>query len=186
MKLAPARKVCAVPSPAGLVIAGFDPGITTPAITVVQRKAGGGFACLHHRVIRTNASDSDVSRYNQIVDHMSETFARFKPSLLVGEEQQNVQQGKKDSGDFNANNSKTMITVGLACAVARIYRITWLEGRTQSIRVKVMGKGTSRASKHDVQNYVERVLGMKLPQDSAEAALNALYGFLLHPSERAA
>lgn len=177
----------------GIVIAGFDPGITTPAINVVRRKPNGGFESLFHKVFRSDSSRSDRARFVGLFDELGRVIREHHVSHVVSEEQRTTQgakQTKKEDGEikFNANNSKTIVTVGIVLCAARAYGATWSEVRTASARSRVMGasapKGTKDEKKKQVKAYVDRVLGEAMAIDAAEAGLFALYGFVMPPHER--
>jgi Holliday junction resolvasome RuvABC endonuclease subunit len=172
----------------GLVALGFDPGIATPGITVVERR-GQGFRHVWHKVLRSDSSMPDVDRYNELVDLLGWACGEFHPVVFASEEQRTVQSAKQtEEGkpNFNANNSKTIVTVGIAIGVARFYRVPFLEVRTQSARSQLIGKmkGTKDEKKKRVKLFVEKLLATPLPIDAAEAGLNAIYGLQLHSSER--
>jgi Holliday junction resolvasome RuvABC endonuclease subunit len=168
------------------VAIGFDPGITTPGITLVERR-GRGFRPVFHKVLRSDAADSDTDRYNAITDLLSWAIREFHPAIFVSEEQRNTQSAKQMDGEkrFNANNSKTIITVGLGCAVARLHRVPWLEVRTQTARAALIGKmgGSKAEKKKRVKAFVDALLGTDLPMDAAEAGLNAIYGLSVNVKE---
>jgi len=170
----------------GLVALGFDPGITTPGITLVERR-GRGFRPVFHKVLRSDAADSDTDRYNAITDLISWAIREFHPAIFVSEEQRNTQSAKQMDGEkrFNSNNSKTIITVGLGCAVARLHRVPWIEVRTQTARASLIGKmsGSKAEKKKRVKAFVDVLLGTDLPMDAAEAGLNAIYGLSVNGKE---
>lgn len=173
---APSRTVRQPSVVPGLVVAGFDPGITSPAITCTRRKPGGGYEYVDHAVIRTNTSDRDLDRYDQIFDEVSRLLIVHRPSLFVLEEQRTTQVGKQRDGEFNANNGKTLIVFGAALGAARAYRIPREEVHPKRVKIAVLGKGNGAADKKQVQAIVEKVLGKKLPQDAADAAAMSIYG----------
>lgn len=188
MQVAPSRIYDTTPGTSpGLVALGFDPGMQ-PGITVVEKR-DRAYRHLWSKVIRTDSSRPDGERFDEITDCLSWVIREFHPSLLVSEEQLTVQAAKQEEGDFNANNGKTMETVGIARAVARIFRVHFLEVRTQTARSTVIGKGavkgTKKEKKRQVQVFVQRLLGVpRLALDTSEAGLNAIYGLHLSPSER--
>ena len=179
--------------PPGIVVAGVDPGITTPAINVVRRKPDGGFESLFHKVYRSDSAISDRARFVRLFDELGRVIREHHVSHVVSEEQRTTQgakQTKEEDGEiqFNANNSKTIVTVGIILCAARAYGATWSEVRTASARSRVMGasapKGTKKEKKAQVKAYVEKILGEPFPMDAAEAGLFALYGFVMPPYER--
>ena len=170
----------------GLVALGFDPGITTPGITLVERR-GRGFRPVFHKVLRSDSSASDAERYAAITDLLSWAIREFHPAIFVSEEQRNTQSAKQMDGEkrFNSNNSKTIVTVGLGCAVARLHRVPWIEVRTQTARASLIGKmgGAKAEKKKRVKAFVDALLGTDLPMDAAEAGLNAIYGLSVNGKE---
>jgi Holliday junction resolvasome RuvABC endonuclease subunit len=186
---APARTFRAPASTPGLVTAGFDPGIGSPGITVVRAKAGGGYEHLHSEVVRTKSGDPDDARYDTITDALSRVLREFAPAVLIIEAQAGVQTGKRreDEG-FTADSSKTHVTVGIARAVARIYRVPSREVQPRTL-LAAMGikskKGeTKPEKKRQMQRAVEVVLGVKLAQDAADASGGAIYGQRMSARER--
>lgn len=181
---APARIVRAPASTPGLVTCGFDPGIASPACTVVRAKAGGGYERLHHEVIRTSTADPDLMRYRRIFDAVGAVLRQHAPACMVIEEQLTVQVAKQGQGEFNGNNGKTLISFGAALGAAFAYGVTPHVVRPQTIKIAVLGPGNKAADKKQVQRAVEVVLGVKLPQDAADAGAMAIYGQRLSARER--
>jgi len=186
---APARIVRAPASTPGLVTAGFDPGIGSPGIAVVRAKAGGGYEHLHSEVVRTKTSDPDEYRYGMITDALSRVLRDFAPTVLIVEAQAGVQTGKRREDDgFTADSSKTHVTVGVAHAVARMYRVASREVQPRTLRAAMGLKPTKGETKPEkkrrMQRAVEVVLGVKLPQDAADAGAMAIYGQRLTARER--
>jgi Holliday junction resolvasome RuvABC endonuclease subunit len=166
-------------STVGRVIVGYDPGITTPGIAAVLRESGGGFKIVEHKVVRTSTAGDDVTRYFAIFDELGRIIRATNALDVFGEEQRTIRAGKEERAEeSNANNSKTLITVGVAIGAARAYGANYTEVRTRTVRTKVMGKGRGSASTKEVQKFVEAITGTWLAKDSAAAALNAIYGHL--------
>jgi Holliday junction resolvasome RuvABC endonuclease subunit len=147
---APARTFRAPASTPGLVTAGFDPGIGSPGITVVRAKAGGGYEHLHSEVVRTKSGDPDDARYDTITDALSRVLREFAPAVLIIEAQAGVQTGKRreDEG-FTADSSKTHVTVGIARAVARIYRVPSREVQPRTLLAAMEGRNQAREETAD-------------------------------------
>ena len=161
-------------------ILGFDPGIASPGLALVGRKVGG-YKLLAHRVIRTtptkNRQPSPTERYDMIIDALCEMIITHRPTELVIEEQAGVQAGAFKQKIKNANNSKTMVVVGLARAVARVYRVPVFEVRPQRAKLAVCGPKSSSAKKSEVQTAVSRLIGQTIPQDASDAAALAVARF---------
>ena len=160
-----------------MLAAGFDPGIAAAGLAGVRRVPGQD---LHvaSECIRTKPADSLVQRCDKIWDGLSAFLRKHTPDVLVVEEQATASAGKwVKAGGYNADNSKTHVTVGLAIGCARAYRVPVMVIRRQTILVAVLGPGRGRsAEKHEVQRAVEFLLGVRLAQAQADAAACAIAG----------
>jgi Holliday junction resolvasome RuvABC endonuclease subunit len=163
------------------IILGFDPGIASPGVALIARKPAGGYRLIEHRVIRTTNTKSRqlslIDRYNMIADGLSELIVRHKPTEAAIEEQSGVQAGAFKSGEFNASNSKTMVVVGAALAVCRVYRVPVFMIRPQRAKIAVCGPKSSKAEKPEVQAAVSRLIGQEIPQDASDAVAQAVARF---------
>lgn len=160
----------------------FDPGIGSPGLVVLEQDDQGSLSLLHHQVIRTKSSEPLTKRLKTIWAALSKSVIDWRPDWFVIEEQRSVQAGKFQKKEFNADNSKTILTVGVAMGAAMAYGVQFAEIRTQT--AKLLATGNRSASKHDVQAAVKRRLGIELPQDSADAAANGIAFASLSPVER--
>lgn len=164
-----------------MIYVGFDPGITSPGIGVVT-PVSGAFRLLHHKVVRTKSSDSLRVRLAQIWQELSSVLNRFQVDGLAIEEQQGAQVGAWKKQEFNADNSKTLLTVGVAQGCAMAYGVPWLFVRPQESKVAVLGPKKGSAEKSEVQAAVLSLTGVQVPQDAADAIAHAIAGSR-HPLE---
>lgn len=164
-------------------IAGFDPGITSPGIALVTRLSVG-YQLDEHRVVRTKTKDHDLDRYHQIFRAVAEVLTKWHPVALVIEEQRGAQVGAFKSGQFNGDNSKTLIVVGAAMGAAFAYGVNVVMVRPQGAKIAVLGPKMGNADKKQVQAAVLAITGAQVPQDAADAVALAIAGAQLEPSER--
>jgi len=165
-------------------VLGFDCGITSPGLGVITRLATG-YRLDAHRVVRTKASEPLEARCHRIWQALSSAIAQWRPALVAVEEQAGAQVGAYKRGDFNADNSKTIMTVGLALGAAFAYGIDVTLIKPQRAKIAVCGPKMSRADKREVQAAVERITGVRVPQDAADAVANAIAAAQMIPFRKA-
>jgi Holliday junction resolvasome RuvABC endonuclease subunit len=158
-----------------VIIAGFDPGITSPGIGLI-RPVSGGFELLFHKVVRTKSTDPLRERLNKIFRELSTVLVQNKVDGLAIEEQRGAQVGAFKAQEFNADNSKTLLTVGVAIGCALAYGVPWLFVRPQESKCAVLGRKKGSAEKAEVQAAILRLTGVKVPQDAADAGAHAIAG----------
>lgn len=181
MATASSRKVTTTPGVVpGLVVLGVDPGITSPGLSVVRRKPNGGYEVLHHKVVRTKKGDSTKApihlRCRGLWDELESAVRKHRPALIVLEEQQGAQVGAQRRGDFNSNNGKTLVTVGVVIGIGYAYGVPLLGVTPQQSKIALLGKGNGSADKKTVQAAVRRLTGKDIPQDAADATAIAIFG----------
>ncbi len=165
------------------IFAGFDAGISSPGLGVVTRLPAG-YRLEAHRVVRTKPRDTLEARCRLIFQAIAEVLTTWHPLALVIEEQRGAQVGAFQRGQFNADNSKTLVTVGVAMGAAFAYGIPVVLLTPKRGKLAVCGPKMGNADKKQVQDAVFRITGAKVPQDAADATAFAIAGSQLHPTER--
>lgn len=160
-----------------MLFAGFDPSITAAGIALVRR-VPNGYELVDARVVRTSASDTIVERCTAIWRALSAVLREGYPQRLTIEEQHGPQVGAYERGEFNADNSKTIVTVGLAMGCALAYGVPVVIMSPQQAKIAVLGKGGGHAEKSVVQAAVMRVTRApkRIAQDAADAVALAIAG----------
>lgn len=158
-----------------MLAAGFDPGIAAAGLGAVRRDPDR-YRVIEAKCVRTKASDSLADRCGKIWDALSLLFRTHTPDVLTIEEQQGAQAGAYREGDFNSDNSKTHVTVGLAIGCGRAYRVPVLVIGPRTLNVAVLGTGNANADKHQVQRAIELLCGVRLAQAQADAVKIAIGG----------
>jgi crossover junction endodeoxyribonuclease RuvC len=160
-----------------LVYCGYDPGISNPGV-VALRRTPAGYELVKAVSVHTDSKDDIEQRCNEISDALSEVIRGTHPTLLAIEDVLGVSSRSRRSKKlgFNASNDKTLLTMGIAIAVARVYRIPVVRVQPRSAKLAVLGKGHANAEKKQVQEFVNRLLGTKLGQTCTDAAALAIAG----------
>jgi crossover junction endodeoxyribonuclease RuvC len=159
-----------------LVVASFDPSIGSAGVSAVRR-AARGYDLLEARTVRTSADDPLEQRARVLWDALAALVRRHHATVLVIEQQAGAQVGAWEREEFNADNSKTVTTVGLALGVAFAYGARPLLLSPQQAKIAVLGRGNAHADKHRVREMVRRITGArKITLDASDAVALAIAG----------
>lgn len=125
-------------------------------------------------------------RLLRIWDALALMLREHHPVCLAIEEQTGAQVGAWARGEFRADNSKTMVCVGMAvgCALAYGVPVAWV--KPQAAKIGVCGRGGRSADKHQVKRAVAALVGHELPEAAADAVAIAIAAGRLHRSTAAA
>ncbi len=156
-----------------LAFAGFDPGVTNPAVACVRRTATG-YELLAAKTARTKPSDPLELRLRVIWELVSSLIRSFQPAVLGIERQAGAQVGAWRNQEFNADNSKTLWTCGVALGAALAYGAEPRILDPKTAKIAVLGKGYGNADKKTVQAWCEAITGAKLSQAAADAVALAI------------
>lgn len=141
------------------VILGIDPGTTKTGYGII-RIHDGALVAVDYGVIRPPAKLKLTDRYLIIYEGIESIIEQFKPETLVVETQ------------FVGKNPQVAIKLGMARGIA----IIAAKKRKMPIyeyaptRAKLAVVGTGRASKHQVQGMMQRLLNLSKPPEPEDAA----------------
>lgn len=141
------------------VILGIDPGTLKTGYGII-RISEGRLVPVDYGVIRPPAKLKLTDRYLIIYEGIESLIEQFQPEILVVETQ------------FVNKNPAVAIKLGMARGVAIIAA---KKKRMQVFeyvpaRAKLAVVGTGRASKHQVQGMIQRLLNLTEPPQSEDAA----------------
>jgi crossover junction endodeoxyribonuclease RuvC len=147
-------------------ILGIDPGTGILGFGVVEA-ASGKLSMLDAGVIRTPVKQQDSTRLKTIYEELSEIIKANKPEIMAVEKL------------FFAQNVTTAMSVSQARGVVLLCgeqsQLPIFEYTPQQIKQAVSGYG--KAEKHQVQEMVRTILGLKeipKPDDCADALAAAI------------
>lgn len=150
-----------------MIVVGVDPSIAACGIAAVDRAPR---KILHLETVRSDTDSTDAARFQHIYARICTVLRATRARAIVVEEQRRVQAGAHGRGEFNANNSKTMVVFGLACAAAWAHGFPVFVVTPQQAKNAVLGKGNGNAKKPQVKAAVLRMLGPDAGRFSADAA----------------
>ena len=150
-----------------MIVLGVDPSITACGICVVDRTTR---SVLMLDTVRSDTSETDEARYRRIYSRICGSIRKGRAVALAVEEQRRVQAGAHGRGEFNANNSKVSIVVGLAMAAAWAHGLPCFVVTPQRGKIAVLGKGHGNAKKDEVKRAVERMKRASEATFSTDAA----------------
>lgn len=152
-----------------MIVLGVDPSITACGLGVVDRDSR---KVLLLETVRSDTSESDEARYRRIHARICAAIRSTRARAVAVEEQRRVQAGAHGRGEFNANNSKVSIVVGIAMAAAWAHGFPVFMVTPQRAKIAVLGKGAGNADKARVKAAIERMLGdgALFSRDAADAA----------------
>lgn len=165
------------------LVLGADPGITACGLALVELGAGSSPRLVVTKRIATKASEPLGARLGVIWRVASELVIAHHPLVIAIEEQSGAQVGAFHRGDFNVDNSKTMIVVGLLVGCAHAYGIPVVWVRPQQAKLAVTGKGGRSADKAQIKRAVAAICGVEvgvLTEAGADAAAIAIAGAREH------
>lgn len=139
-----------------MIVLGVDPSITACGLGVVDRATR---AILLIETIRSDTSESDEVRFRRIHARVCAAIRSTRARAVAVEEQRRVQAGAHGRGEFNANNSKVSIVVGIAMAAAWAHGFPVFMVTPQRAKIAVLGKGAGNADKSRVKAAVARMVG---------------------------
>jgi crossover junction endodeoxyribonuclease RuvC len=140
-------------------VMGIDPGIATTGYAVVERRAGRA-AALAVGTVRTRRDASQGVRLAELRRDLAAVVDAFSPDVAAVERL-----------FFNANVRTAMAVgqaSGIALAVAAEAGVEVADYTPLEVKLSVVGVG--RATKHQVQAMVARLLRMPEPPRPADAA----------------
>ena len=150
-------------------ILGIDPGIGVTGYGMVEKMATDGWRLRVFGEIPTNVSDPFPTRLKSIFDGLRDVMDRHLPTEVVLE------------STFLANNVQSALKLGQARGVALLAAamvpLPIFEYGPTAVKMAVVGYG--RATKHQVQQMVSRLLS-HTPVITAEHAADALAIALCH------
>ncbi len=141
------------------IVLGIDPGLTHCGYGAIRRIPGGAEAIAYGE-ITTDPATSTPDRLLVLAEEMETLIARLSPAALAVER------------ILFQNNAKTAISVGQASGVALLTAaragIPVFLYSPNEVKLAVTGSGA--AQKRQVQLMVARLLSLKSPPDSPDAA----------------
>lgn len=158
----------------GLCFAGFDPSIASCGIAAVYRHPGR-YELLAAKRVATKASDPLELRVAIIGKELGALIRAFHPEVVGIEEQRQAQRGGFERGEFNYDNTKTLIVMGAAIMCAVDFGARPLLLSPQRAKIAVLGKGAGHADKKFVQARVMAMTGAtRIPLDASDAVAIAI------------
>lgn len=165
-----------------MIVVGFDTGIVAAGLACVELGAANPRLVAQQRVA-TAAKDPIEARLAKIWHALARLILVHRPLVLGIEEQSGAQAGAFKRGDFNVDNSKTMMVAGLAVGCALAYGIPVVWVKPQAAKLAVTGKGGRSADKHQVKRAVAAICQVdvaELTEAGADAAAVAIAAGRLH------
>ncbi|MFH0863920.1 MAG: crossover junction endodeoxyribonuclease RuvC [Candidatus Gottesmanbacteria bacterium] len=159
-------------------ILGIDPGTATTGFGVIKMNCrntkvkNDGLVYVAHGTIKTPVGMIMGERLLMLRQNLRKIIRLYKPQTIIIEQL------------FFGRNAKTAMTVGQARGVVMVtaaeQKITTCEYQGLWVKKKLVGDG--HASKHQIQQFVRRTLGLyKLPRpDDAADALALAICFSIH------
>jgi crossover junction endodeoxyribonuclease RuvC len=147
-------------------IVGIDPGTGILGFGVIENTPKGS-KLIDAGVIRTPASDDDALRLATIFEELTEVIKATKPQVMAVEKL------------FFAQNVTTAMTVSQARGVILLcgYQAGLEIFEYTPLQIKQALTGYGRADKHQIQEMVRVMLGLKVvpkPDDCADALAAAI------------
>lgn len=141
------------------MLAGFDPGsiVTGYGVIVIEE---GRFKALEYGCIRTGKKTTLADKLEQIYQDVESVLREYQPEEVVVEK-----------AFYHKNAQVSMIlghVRGVIMLAARLNKAHVVEMTPTAIKKMVTGNGS--AGKDRVKYMATRLLGLKLPPESADAA----------------
>jgi Holliday junction resolvasome RuvABC endonuclease subunit len=160
---------------------GVDVGVGIPAWSCIDREPRGFYRYVAHEVLRTKKSETYFAKRRRIAEHFGQFLLLHKPDIVVVEDQTQTQNairmGKGSEQAFvGFNSNKTVIVQGMLVDRALALGFNVIEREPRTSKIALLGRGNRSADKKTVQAGVERLLGVHLPQDAADATAHAILG----------
>jgi len=151
------------------VVIGIDPGLVCPGLALIL---GGDLSltCSY----KPNRKLALADRLRVISDCFAKEILTHKPDAVAIEEQRFVQVGKRARGQMGEHNSKTLIVVGIAVALASVVGAEVLFIPPQKAKIAALGKGYGNASKGAVQVALRSLFRKVQFEDEAQADAAAI------------
>ncbi len=150
-------------------ILGIDPGVATLGWGMLEVRVDEGLhcKCIDYGVITTPKEDSQPVRLVELKQDMSEVLIEYTPDIVSVEKL------------FFCRNQKTAVAVGEARGVVllSIGEFGCKAVEYTPLQVKSLVCGNGKAKKREVQETVQRILGLKeipKPDDAADGLALAL------------
>lgn len=160
---------------AELMYLGYDPGLTASGIVIVAR-IPNGYRCVHKQTVRKKSGEPLHVSLERIGSALGLAIVKHRPAGLTYESQLAVQAGKSKKREMNSNNGKTLMCVGVAIGTALAMGVPIVDRAPQQVKIAVLGPGNGNAEKKQVQKMAQKILGLTLTQDEADAAAAAICG----------
>lgn len=167
---------------------GVDPGYAHLGFVVID--FGESFMRIVHREkLNTDTSDTDDVRLNRIADKINALVWQLAPSFVAYENVAAVhagiasmaKRGKAGARGDNAGARRQLEVSGMIRSATRRYGCTGYTVTPTTARRGVLGKATKGATKRDVRDAVERILGVRgLSLELSDAAAIVLAGYGKH------
>lgn len=156
---------------------GIDPGYAKLGAAVVER-VPNGYALLDHGQVSTTSDWPEAERFGAIWKLVGGLIRKHHPHLVAIEFQAGVATGKRRDGenDWTTFNTKVDEVVGLLKGACLAYGVRWTLVSPMSVKVDVLGRGSKRATKKEIQDGVRLITGAQLPEHSADGAAIAISG----------
>ncbi len=148
-------------------VLGVDPGLATTGWGVVEPTSSGGCRVLSYGVILTPAGQPLADRLKRLAEELRGIVARERPALAAVEELFFVKNG---SSAASVGHGRGALLLTLAELGLPIH-----EYNPRQVKTALTGYGA--ADKYQMQNMVQRFLGLKdlpRPDDAADALAIAL------------
>ena len=139
---------------------GIDPGLANTGFAIVTRNKRGQFRILEHGCITTDKKAPTPQRICEIHTQISDLIAIHSPDVVAVEEV-----------FWNRNPSSCLSTAGISyiCLLAAEQaKIVSLQVSPQ--KAKSFATGSGRASKKQVQRFIEKLTGQTLTNSHASDA----------------
>lgn len=160
-----------------MFVAGIDPGLSRCGYAIVERAPRGGGRAVALGVLRTSPSDPLHVRLGELSVEVGALFDEHAPAVVAIERL------------FFQNNVRTAMSVGQASGVvlaaAAVRGCEVVQYSPNEVKLVVTGDGA--ADKAQVQQMVQRLLGLASvprPADAADAAALALCHLAHLPAQR--
>jgi len=157
-----------------MLILGIDPGLATVGIGIIESDAKEALRVIDYCTIETAKGNANADRLHEIANDLSSIIRKHHPSIAVIEKL------------YFETNQKTAMAVAEARGVILLTcaneGLSIIEPTPLELKVAVTGDG--KADKRQMQNMINRMLGLdSLSDDVADALGLAIYGSLMHSSQ---
>ncbi len=147
-------------------VLGIDPGSVATGYGIIDAYSSESVSVLGAGVIRTNTKRSFPERLKHLYDSLDSVIEKYRPGCAAFEQ---VFVAKNPGAALKLGHARAALLMAAINSGLEIYEYSALE-----IKRAVVGYG--RADKHQVQEMVGLILGIKthLPKDAADALAVAL------------